>query len=184
MKKLLILGIISGSILFKANGQEKFTLRSQNYIGILEGGSGSYLQFHSVNGLQYKKWFGGIGVGLDHYYLRSIPLFFSLIRDIPVRKNIFYVSADGGVNFPWENDANDSWGENNYSTSYYWSSGFGYKIPIHKKNNLLFHVGYSFKHLKNDYTITFPCLIPPCPESKQEYNYYFRRLSLKAGWMF
>ena len=168
-----------------ASAQQRLTFHSQNYVGMLEGEAGTSVQLHTVNGLQYRKWFGGIGAGLDYYYFRSIPLFLSLNRDLNIKRNKFYFSADGGINFPWVKNTTFYWAEQeDFSPSHYWAGGMGYKLAINKQNRLLLHIGYSYKHMIQETQYEYPCLIPPCPVSKQRYDYYLKRLSLKAGWMF
>jgi hypothetical protein len=184
MKLHILLFIFFGLSFLNANSQQKFSLRSQNFVGILDGEAGTSVQFHSINGLQYKKWFGGIGAGLDHYYLRSIPLFLSFSREFSIKHNIFYFSADGGVNFPWVKNTNSPFiNPDNFKTAGYWGGGFGYRIPV-LKYSLLIHIGYSYKHMKEKSENTFPCIYPPCPTYKEQYDYYLKRVSVKAGWMF
>ncbi len=64
-------------------GTEKgVRFHSINQVGILAGISEANLQLQSVNGIQHKTGFVGLGVGLDYYYARSIPVFIDLRKDI------------------------------------------------------------------------------------------------------
>ena len=60
---------------------------SINQVGILNGSKGVYYQLQSINGIKYKTWFAGIGVGMENYFRTGIPLF------VDVRKNLLKTSA-------------------------------------------------------------------------------------------
>ncbi|MFI5151955.1 MAG: hypothetical protein ACHQET_01395 [Chitinophagales bacterium] len=81
--KPLYIAILFCLLQEKSLAQEKtadkaWVFHSYNQIGLLEAETGSAFQIQSVNGMQYKSWFGGIGVGLDYYRFRSIPFFLDL----------------------------------------------------------------------------------------------------------
>lgn len=185
MKKFVFVIAVfcSSSLLFAQKG---WKFGSQNYAGILEGGSGTAFQLQTINGLKHKTWFAGIGTGIDYYFQRSIPLFVSVSKFLPPGKLPLFFNADIGINFPWEKNGPyyfENPGE--YSSSLYWASGLGYKFRFKNKNEgLLLNLGYSFKHLINETEYTIPCLIPPCPVNNEKYDYRLRRLSLKVGWLF
>jgi len=64
-------------------------------------------------------------------------------------------------------------------------AGLGYKIGIGKQNdNLLIQLGYNNKAHSQKTTVVYPCLVPPCPQSVEKYQYSFNALSLKLGWGF
>lgn len=165
--------------------QNKWKFSSQNYAGILEGQSESALQLHTVNGFRQKTWFAGAGTGLDYYYQRSIPLYASVSKFLPPGKLPFYFSGDLGINFPWiKNDLYYIQDPGSFHSGMYWAGGMGYKFNRKKEEGLLLHLGYSFKHLYNTVTYTAPCLVPPCPDFTERYDYRLKRLSVKLGWMF
>jgi len=104
MKKRRISLIIACFCIYSSLcSQEKWKFSSQNYAGITEGESGTSFQLQTINGLYHHTWFGGIGAGLDYYYIRSIPLFASLNKFVAAGKGSFYINYDLGINFPWEN---------------------------------------------------------------------------------
>src|SRR5688572_19107366 len=109
--------------------QIKPAFSSQNYVGILEGESGTALQLQTINGFRYRGWFAGAGTGIDYYYFRSVPVFLSLAKFIQNPKVPLYFTGDVGVNFPWH-EGNRFWtgmrGE--MSGSLYWGSGVGYRF--------------------------------------------------------
>jgi len=187
MKLFFSSAILFGSLC--ANAQEKINFSSQNYLGLLEGAHGSAFQLQTINGIAYKTWFVGLGTGIDWYYQRSIPAFVSASKDFFKKAGrSFYASIDGGMNFPWKDDKpyND-WGYRvgKPDRGAFWSAGLGYKIGVGKSNDaLLMHLGYSYKHLSEEVTTVSPCLVGPCPENTEKFDYSLRRLSLKVGWNF
>lgn len=184
-KYILLIIAVSCSGLF-LNAQDKWKFASQHYAGITEGESGTGFQLQTINGFRYKTWFAGVGTGLDYYFLRSIPLFLSVNKMLPITKLPFYVNADAGINFPWSrNGTYFPEQQLTYSPSLYWAGGLGYRIRAGKENQgFLINLGYSYKHLFQEYESVSPCLIPPCPVSKEQYDYRLRRVTIKVGWMF
>ena len=170
-----------------AFGQKKAGFSSQNYAGLLEGEHGSSLQLQTINGVRFSSWFVGAGVGIDWYYRRSIPVFASVNKDfLRKEKRSFYVSANAGVNFPWQTDNyHNEWGyeETKSYSGLYWSAGFGYKIGLGKGNDaLLMQLGYDYKHV-SEKTIV-PYMVFDDRPPNDQFEYHLRRLSCKIGWNF
>jgi len=180
--------LVSGFVFWAAvvSAQQKTSFSSQNYVGITEGEAGTSFQLQTINGLRYETWFGGIGTGLDYYYLRSMPLFFSLSKSLNNKKRSFFISGDAGINFPWaaKSEYYSYYGIQKYFPGAYWASGIGYKIGLRGNDALLFTIGYSYKRLKGESEYELPCLNPPCPVNKDRFDYNLKRISLRAGWMF
>ena len=128
---------------------------SINNIGLLEGQTGSAFQLQSINGMQYKSWYGGIGLGLDFYRYRTIPLFIDFRKEFGNSINKFFAYADGGVNFCWltDNEKNMYLMDDHFDTGFYTDLGMGYKMGIGKTNHLLLSIGYSLKKLKETYNV-------------------------------
>jgi hypothetical protein len=170
-------------------GQEKIKFSTQNFAGLLEGEYESNLQVQTINGMRWKSWFAGVGAGIDWYFFRSIPVFLSVDRHFFQKNNrSVFISADGGINVSWPRKYFDGW-ENpiggKFYNGEYFSSGLGYRIGLGKSSNaILLHLGYSYKHAKEKVTTVHPCLIPPCPEQVDVYDFHLRRLSLRIGWGF
>ncbi len=87
MRSLLIY-LISVTITITANGQEKMKFSSTTSGGIATGEIGTFGILQTANGLDYKKWFAGIGAGYDSYYYKTIPLFVDARRFINKQNNI------------------------------------------------------------------------------------------------
>jgi hypothetical protein len=168
--------------------QKKLSFSSQNYVGLVAGEVNSELQLQTINGIKKGPWFAGIGAGIDWYYLRSIPLFVSVNRNIFSKgKRFMFVSGDAGKNFSWRNNVPDDFPpyDRQQTNGLYWAAGAGYKFGIGKSDNsILMQFGYSYKKMGEETKNVSPCFFPPCPESVTAYDYQLKRLSFKIGWGF
>ncbi len=85
MKSILLLILaVCLSVIVSAQqktGTGNWQFHSINNIGLLEGQTGSAFQLQSINGMQYKSWYAGIGLGLDFYRYRTIPLFIDFRKE-------------------------------------------------------------------------------------------------------
>jgi len=162
-----------------ADAQHNIVFSSQNYAGILVGENKTNYQFQTINGIRYKTWLGGIGIGIDGYYVNSIPLFISINKELFKKKSGFYLSADAGINFGCPTINQRRAEESDFDMGLYLAGGLGYKIGIGKTNALLVYAGYSSKHLIENVT-TYPADAPQV----DRYDYHLRRISLKIGWSF
>lgn len=178
--------LIGASIVLTSYAQEKPAFNSQNTIGLLEGGNGSAFQLQTINGIRYKKWFTGLGTGLDYYYIRSVPLFLSINHNLLNQKRTPFVSVDAGINFPWVKKEQETWGVINskYTPSYYMAGNIGYKLGLKNNDAILLLVGYSFKELKERRELQTFCINPPCLTTIERYDYNLKRLSFKLGYQF
>jgi hypothetical protein len=184
MKKLfsfIVLLCCLGAVAQKNKAQ----LRTAVQGGLLEGEMGSAFQLKSVTGLQFKTWAAGIGAGLDYYHTRSIPVFLDLRKTFGKSDKVPFVYANGGVNFPWIKNAPAEWVEMDVNTraGLYLDAGLGYQIPVFKKSQLFFSVGYSQKEYTKT-TAYYPIYItiyPAPPPQTTVFDYKLRRLSLQTG---
>jgi hypothetical protein len=171
-------------------GQEKVKYHAQNYVGLLEGEAKGAFQLQTIHGVQYRDWYGAGGIGLDYYMYRSIPVFFSLNRNIVLNKRTFFVSGDIGTNFPWVQEQSTMfWGgstKDDFSPGLYWAGGLGYKAFFKNKSDaILINLGYSFKRLKEEISSTGGfCTDPPCTADVTTYDYKLNRISIRLGWQF
>lgn len=171
-------------------GQSQLKFHSQNYIGVLEGGAApSAFQLQSINGLQSGTWFGGVGTGIDYYFVRTVPLFLSFTEYFTAKDRSFYVTLDGGFNFVWDKTTGNLYNgfrsDGDFKPALYFGASAGYKIGLkNKRDAILLNIGYSAKHLKEKIRTNSFCNNPPCTELYEKYDYELNRLSLKIGWMF
>lgn len=165
--------------------KKKFIFHSMLQAGVQEGESATAVQFQNINGLQYKTWFGGIGIGIDHYRIRTLPVFVSIRKDVLNKTSTPFVYADLGTQIMWPRNK-DEWqyGNQDFKAGVYYNVGAGYKLGIVKKHALLVSAGYSLKQFSYGSSYEYPCLVAPCPEYKNSTDYILRRLSFQLGFLF
>lgn len=186
MKKVLVIWVCV--VALSATGwAQKPVFRSQNYIGFLEGNRGSAFQFQTVNGMQWRTWFAGVGTGLDWYLYRSLPLYLSVQKDLKAGNRTFFLSLDGGTNFSWEKRKPEfaEFVNSKFFPRLYGGMNVGYKTILkNNKDAILFTIGYSYKELRERQSKYTYCINPPCPLVNEYYNYKNNRVSLRLGWQF
>lgn len=190
MKKSIILLLLCTPVLLIAQEQAKkkndcgCSFSSINQAGLLEGSAKSSFNLQTINGLQYKTWFAGIGVGLDKYRFRSVPVFFDLRKDLVKKWNTPFLYGDIGVNFPWVQDAENRWWERSeFDRGLYYDAGVGYKLNLGKGRGLLFSGGFSMKRIRETRYIIGSCpIVGPCAEQEGErFSFTLKRFAFKAG---
>jgi len=184
VKFILIIVIILQSA--DVNGQKnKPAFHSVLQAGILEGKEGTSFQLQSINGIKYRNWSTGIGVGLDYYHTRSIPVFLDIRKMIFNRSQSPFIYASGGYNFPWLRTRDEfMYNDIDSKAGLYYDAGIGYQLSVLKNNSLFFSAGYSFKRFSEKVSQYTYCLTGNCPEYKQRFDYYLRRLSIRTGLQF
>ena len=151
-------------------------------IGTMVGEGGDKFQLQTVQGIRYGKWFSGIGVGLDYYHVRSIPLFLDVRRELLNNKNSPFIYADGGISFTWADDKDKIWSTTDFSNGAFYDFGLGYKVGV-GKSAFLISAGYSYKYTKETRSISM-CSSFWCDQwqdSKEYFRYKLNRLSIKLG---
>lgn len=141
--------------------------------------------FTLSSGWSVRNFHAGIGLGLDYYRFRSVPLFADTRFYLDKRKKgLLYARA--GYNFPFSNESEiNNWGPmttNEFNGGFYMDAGVGHTIVTGKLNRLFISAGYSHKAISNRIGFTYPCLIPPCPENFETYKYSMGRIIAKLGW--
>jgi hypothetical protein len=183
----LVCIIISNCDAQKNNPGSLWQFHSINQVGLLEGQAGSAFQAQTINGAGYKSWFAGVGVGLDDYKYRTIPLFFDVRKEFGKSDNKFFIYADAGIHFSWVTDKQKMpyVGDDRFNNGFYSDAGMGYKIVLSKNNFLLMDIGYSFKKLKETYKPPiFSYGMEALYGQEEQNNYNLNRLSIKIGWEF
>jgi hypothetical protein len=161
--------------------RSKLRFESTAQIGFVEGQMGTSAQLQLVNGIRFKYFSAGIGVGLDYYAMRSIPLFIDLKKDILKNGKSPFIYADAGVNFPWKTRSFE-WVSDTDAGIFY-ELGVGHRFPV-KSHAIMLSLGYSFKSYAHEEVQEVWCLVPPCPVITQHFDFKLRRLSVKAGFSF
>ena len=181
---LAFLGMMTGICSAQQKSQAgSWRFQSINSVGLLEGQAGSAFQLQTINGAAYHSWFAGIGVGLDYYRLRTIPLFLDLRKEFGRSSHPFFIYADGGINFGWVTDMQKlGYVGEQFSNGFYDDLGLGYKAVLGKNNALLLSLGYSYKKITDTYISEYVGTPPLPPPTK--INYSLNRLCIKLGWSF
>jgi len=184
--------LIASILVFNTSGytQTKPALHfsSINQLGIVRGSSDQGYQVQTTNGVKYKSWFAGLGVGIDDYYFKTIPVFVDVRKNLLDKKQTPFVYVNIGTNMPWQKEEKETWQRSEYSKGLFYEAGIGYSIPV--KDKLFFNLsaGYSQKRLHESTLFTggmFMDVLPYETEPRKEYyDYTFKRLSIKVALQF
>lgn len=164
-----------------------FKFSSINSIGLLSGEIQNKFTLQTINGLQYKSWFAGVGASLDNYGCRSIPAFIDLRRTFGHSKWQPFVYIDGGINFPLHStDLESNWGSTyKIHNTFYGEAGSGVSRKLNKRLQINFSIGYSYKHLSYlQYNNDYYNMYFPTSTTSTQYNFYYRRIAIKTGLQF
>lgn len=174
-----------------AQPKDRPHFRSLVSVGLLEGGSDENLQLQAINGFQFRGYSLGIGLGLDHYYVKTVPLFLDLRKNLWQKAQTPFVYAESGISFPWKRNTTETGGNSTYGNGFLYDAGAGYSLRV--KGKLLFNLsaGYSTKYLKETReTINWILRDFPPYNSDQftkdttYYRYTLRRFSFRIGFSF
>lgn len=155
--------------------------------GLIAGESTAKPLLQIGAGLKFSRWYTGIGVGLDPYKFKSIPLFAD--GRLTFGKNdVGFIYANGGYNFPYDNPIGDDdiWKtDESFSGGFYMDAGIGCRIPLKSSwHRILFSAGYSQKEIVNTVEYTYPCVSPPCNPEINKNQYRLGRIVAKMSWVF
>ncbi len=187
--KYILLPVVVFLIVVSSKAQDsiqkiKAPVRFQSLLqaGLLSGGTESAFEVQSINGIQWKTFSAGIGIGIDNYVFRTIPLFIDLRADILKKHNTPFIFTDAGIQFSWVQEGQKlSYLNTEYKSGFYFNAGAGYKITVLKRSAIVLSTAFSLK--KVDEKENVYCDFVGCPGLPSQVNQYtFRRLSLKAGW--
>jgi hypothetical protein len=161
---------------------------SYNSLVLLTGDQTVSGAFQTVNGIEWKSFFAGAGLGMDFYGISTTPIFLDLRKSFGKGKRQFFLYGDIGYQFAWPGSgitvdgSKDGLGNNG---GLYTDIGLGYQIGMGKNDALFFSAGYSYKTLTETIIVTPLCIVGTlCEASVFENTYKFNRLSFKIGWRF
>jgi hypothetical protein len=182
---VLHLFVLGEPALAQSGTSPNWHFRSFIQAGLLEGQAGSGFQVQTINGLRYRSWFGGLGIGLDDYKFRGIPVFFDIRKSFPIREAEFFIYGDGGIHFVWPRDNENLFYEkNSYKNGFYCDIGFGFSFHVYHSTALLVSAGYSYKKVEDGYQQENCGPGSPCFMEKFRYDFDLNRLALKFGILF
>lgn len=191
-KKYLLLLLVS-FLAHTSRAQDKtgkIHLQTFVNIGLINGSKGSSMSLQTIIGGALQKSFVGLGVGLDYYRFRTVPVFADLRHEFGNDKRSVFLYGDIGYALDWLTDKNREQSNmfslnDNYKGGLYYDVGIGYKFGFKNSDALILSAGYTFKTLKNELTQPGFCpFVGPCHNENETYRYYLSRLILKAGWRF
>jgi len=157
-----------------------------NSAGVVGGDDHVNSVFQTINGIKFSDWFAGIGIGVDNYRYKTLPLFIDGRWYFGDEKKGF-IYGDIGYNFPMKNKPGKEvyyYNTYDFNGGIYTDLGIGYQVSLNKYSSLSFSLGHSFKKLQNEIGVTMQCLVGPCPVDYSKYDYELGRMVLKAGLVF
>lgn len=179
---MLLMFQLSVSAQDSARAERDIRFRSFNSTGLIAGATDEEFLVQSVNGFRKDRMFAGIGVGIDYYHQRSVPVFLELRRFFSRQPSSAFVYAGGGLNFAWKEDKGD---EGLYTSSYdnglYFDLGVGYTFSVGGREAFVLSAGYSGKSYTARESTPQYCPGGNCPPRIAESEYKLSRIVLKAG---
>ena len=164
---------------------QKIEYGTVNQAGLLSGSKEQALSVQTINGVKKGKWFVGAGTGLDFYSPRSVPIFLDVRSDLTNNKNTPFAYADAGVNFTWLNQAQKQ--EKSFpktSPGLYYDFGIGWKLAGKNNRGFIVSAGYTLKQEKEKVTnLLWDQASQTAVETFDRYNYLYRRIVIKIGFM-
>jgi hypothetical protein len=186
-KEIILITIILFTSAFSTFGQKKIQFHSINTFELLSGQSPVSIGFQTINGFRFSNWYFGIGIGVDKYHYKTLPLFFDARKYFVTGKRAF-VYGDLGYDFPMKDKPGKEiyyYSSYHFTRGIYTDIGIGYQLLLYKKTNLAFSLGYSYKKLESKIAAGTSCpFIVPCFENYSNYEFSFGRMILKAGLVF
>lgn len=153
--------------------------------GFVAGESLPALQLQTVNGLGFRRWFAGAGAGLDYYRERTFIAFLDFRTYQLGAQGPLFLYGDIGMSVPWvKKDDRNPWVTSRYQNGLYYDAGLGYRFLLKKQSAVLINAGYSVKGYSEDRYFSNPCLVPPCPQNKEQFAYRYSRIAIRAGFQF
>jgi hypothetical protein len=195
MKKILFLLMVclgNVALLFSQSQplqpKQKNTLfQSFNAIALIAGEQGAGFGIQSVNGVEWKSFFIGAGIGLDFYGISTTPVFFDIRKTFGQSKNKFFAYGDAGYNIAWPGSFPENFNSKlqDPEGGFYSDIGMGYLVGFGKRDALILSAGYTFKSL-SDNLVAYPLCLPGvvCEPTTDRNEYHFNRITIKAGWRF
>lgn len=155
-------------------------------VGLFFGDDKGY-QLQTIVGYRFfSRYYAGLGVALDDYKFRAVPVFANLQVDILLKKVTPFVYADIGIANPWPLSNLLIYGRkpDKKNAGIYFSAGIGQRFHTGKNNHSFqLSLGYSLEKFR----FIFPQKGMGAPGNDTEvmrtdiYRYTFNRLVIQAG---
>lgn len=162
--------------------EEKPRFQSFNTVGLVAGATEEELLVQSVNGFRKDKLFAGLGVGIDYYHQRSVPVFLELRRFFSRKPSSVFLYAGGGWNFAWKEDRGDQgFFISSYGNGLYFDLGLGRTFSVGGREVFVLSIGYSGKNYTSSIEMPQYCPGGNCPPREEISRYNLTRIVLKGG---
>ena len=186
---LLAITVTSGNLMAQDSTLKtadwKSDFHSFNTVQLLNGSSTISLAINTVNGIQFGKFFAGLGAGFDYYYHTTIPVFIEPRFDLARRKGKLQLFGNAGLSIPFtaQND-NQEYKSGHYKTGSLYGAGIDYLVPV-KKEAVIVGLAFSNKQVIQmvDNNVWNP-LLNSFENIPTEDKYAFNRIAIRIGWMF
>lgn len=170
----------------KTTAQKPLAFQTIIQGGLLVGNNAEAATIQTINGFALNKWYAGIGVGLDFYMQRGVPLFADVRYHFSQERKSFFIYTDAGVHLPWIKNK-EARNITSQDAGLYTDAGIGFRLTTKKQDAFLFSAGYTYKHVAEKQE-GFSWQSWPWPQATGEtvlnYNYRFNRVVVKFGLMF
>lgn len=185
---LLLLGCSQVSIWAQSTKKKTYPFHSVNSLALVNGNNGVSAAMQTVNGFSGGPWFAGVGLGLDYYQYRSVPLFADVRYEMGQKRNKAFLYGNAGINFSWAQnyfyDEPVIWNgnrSNDFNNGFYSDAGIGLSAGCKNGNAFILSLGYSRKTMQEK--ITYIDWRTGNPQTDVN-TYRFNRVILKTGFRF
>jgi hypothetical protein len=153
--------------------------------GVIAGQSTAKPLYQFSGGITFNRFYTGLGVGIDRYFVKTIPVFADIRYDLD-REQRAFVYGNAGTNFGKRSKVVPGFNEfkEDYIGKFYMDVGLGYRFPLNKFHRLALSVGYSRKSVVNENTFFGFCGTGNCPFQVERYEYNLGRIVTKLSWEF
>ena len=163
--------------------REGIKFNGLNSVGMLNGELASNFTLQTINGIAYKKFFTGIGVGIDNYGYRTVPVFWDIRKSFGNRPLKPLLFADFGIGYHLKTDQlPEKWwnGMSDYTikNSFCGEWGLGVEKTI---GTSAFFVTVSYALKKYAYTQNIYWDYGPQGTTLNRFDYTYNRVVLRMG---
>ncbi len=156
-------------------------------MGLLHGEAGAHYDLRTINGVSIGKWTVGLGLGIDNYAGRSVPVFIEGRKEFGKKNNLPFLYAGAGLNHTWltTDQKRQKGGEYSTTPGMYVDAGIGVKLNTKSKTAVVLSTGFSYKQSKE--TVVPPVWFTPWPMpgnpdgSPEKLNSQYRRIVVRLG---
>lgn len=184
LKKTLFIAVLFISMTSVA---QKPVYRSYNYGALLTGSSSNDgFQVLTTHGIELGSYFVGLGAGMDSYRKFSYPLFLTGSKYLFPLKNNLFLNVNGGTSFVSNNETTMQWSSTptSFVPRFFGEAGLGYRFDINSRKTgqgILFGAFYSYKAVREKFTLPGSCPNPPCADVYEYIDYKLNRWAFKMG---